>query len=308
MKRLLRRLAASLLQLLGVSVLAFSLMELAPGDFLDELRVSPDVPAATIAQWRELYGLDQPPVIRYGRWLGSVVQGEFGLSLSYGVPVADLLSGRVIRTVQLSLSALLLAWGLGVPLGVWVAGHRNHPAARLIDLGTSAVLALPEVLIALGVLALAAFGHLPPVSGKLMPAAAVLALVTLPAVFRHTRSSVARALQEPFVDHARACGLPESRILWHHALRAALHPLVPLAGLSLAGITSSSLVVEVVLSWPGLGPLLLESILARDAAVVLATVSLTACLLVTANLVTDLLLLAADPRIRPALPAGQATQ
>lgn len=298
MKYLLRRVGGALLQLAAVSVLAFGLMELAPGDYLEDMSVNPQIPADTVARWRAEFGLDQPAAVRYWRWAGLVVRGEFGMSMAYGIPVAELLGPRVGRTVALSLLALALTWLIAVPCGVWCAARRGGWVDRLIGGGATVALALPELLVGLLLLQGALWAGWGPVSGRIGPAAAVLLLVSFPAVFRHARSSVAEVLRLPFVDHLRASGLSEMRILFRHVLPASLNPLVSLLSLSLAGVTSASLVVEVTLSWPGLGPLLLEAILARDVAVVLASVMLAATLLQVATLAGDLMLYLVEPRIR----------
>lgn len=298
MTPLLQRLAGAVLQLAAVSVLAFGLMELAPGDYLDDMRVNPQIPAETVTKWRDDFGLDQPAPLRYWRWVRSVTRGEFGLSMAYGIPVSELLAPRVGRTVALSLLALTLAWLIALPCGVWCAARRGGWADRLLGGGSTLALALPEVLAGLLLLQGALWAAWGPVSGRIGPAAAVLAFVSFPTVFRHTRNSVAETLRLPFVDHLRAAGLSETRILLRHVLPASLNPLVSLLSLSLAGVTSASFVVEVTLSWPGMGPLLLEAILARDVAVVLASVMLAAVLLQAATLAGDLLLFAVDPRIR----------
>jgi peptide/nickel transport system permease protein len=295
---LLRRLGGALVQLIAVSALAFALMELAPGDYLEDMRVNPQIPAATVARWRAEFGLDQPAIVRYGRWVRSVASGEFGVSMAYGIPVSELIAGRLGRTVALSLLALGLTWLLALPCGVWCAAYRGGWLDRLLGGGATVALALPELLVGLLVLQGALWAGWGPVSGRIGPAVAVLAAVSFPSVFRHTRSSVGQSLRLPFVDHLRAAGLSETRILFRHVLPASLNPLVSLLSLSLAGITSASLVVEVTLSWPGMGQLLLEAILARDVAVVLAAVMVAATLLQVANLVGDGLLYLADPRIR----------
>lgn len=302
MRFALRRAALGLCQLIGVSLLAFGLLELAPGDYLDEMKVDPQLAPETLDQWREQYGLNQGVAARYGKWAQSVLRGEFGMSLAYGRPVSELLRGRLWNTLRLALCALALAWLTAVPLGAWCAAHPQAWAARSVGAAVSAVLALPDLLVALLALALPLWSGIGPVSGRMLPAAVALALVTLPPIFRHTRSSVSQTLALPFVEHLRACGVGERRILARHVLPAAMLPIIPLFGLSLGGLTSASLVVEVVLSWPGMGPLLLESILARDAAVVMAAVLLASCLLVFGNLLADLLLYAADPRIRAEEP------
>lgn len=318
MGRLARRAVSGLLLLAGVSLLSFVLVELAPGDFFAEMRLDPRIPEATVRELRERHGLDRPLPERYLRWLGSLARGELGYSFAYDQPVAPLLWPRGRNTVLLTATATALAWLLAVPLGVWWATLRRGPAAHLLAGLTALLLALPDLVLALGLLLLAvrtgwfpaggmvALGHeqmswgaqVKDVVSHLALPATVLVLGILPVLVRHVRASVAEALEAPFVRAARAHGLPERRVLFCHALPAAANPLISLFGLSVAGLLSMSLVVEVVMSWPGLGPLLLEAILARDFHLVLGPVLASTLLLVGANLLADLLLLAADPRIR----------
>lgn len=295
---LLRRVWHGLLLLFGVSVLSFALFELAPGDYLDEMRVNPQISRQTSEAFRERYGLDKPLVFRYAHWVRSTARGDLGISFAYNMPVSAILWRRVGNTFLLGALALLTTWAVAVPLGVWAAARARGWIDRPAGAAASILVALPDLLVGLACLLFAVRTGLFRVNGSLALAVVALALVSFPAVFRHTRSGVAQVLREPFIDHLCANGIPERRILFGHALPAALNPLIGLFGLSLASMLSSSFIVEVILGWPGLGPLLLEAILARDVHVVIAAVMLSTLLLLTGNLVADILLYAADPRIR----------
>jgi peptide/nickel transport system permease protein len=201
---------------------------------------------------------------------------------------------------------------------VWWASRRHRAASHVLTGLTALLLALPDLVVALGLLLLAlrtgwfpaggmaSLGHEQMTrAGRWVDLAVHLALpVTalvlgaLPVLLRHVRGAVSAALEAPFVRAARAHGIPERRILFRHVLPAAANPLLSLFGLSVAGLLSMSLLVEVVMSWPGLGPLMLEAILARDFHLVLAPVLASTLFLVGGNLLADLLLVAADPRIR----------
>ncbi|MFN0105720.1 MAG: ABC transporter permease [Bryobacteraceae bacterium] len=293
-----RRLYHGALLLVGISLLSFALFELAPGDYLEEMKVNPQIPRETIERLREQFGLDRPVGIRYVRWAASTLQGEFGQSMAYGMPVSDLIWRRAGNTVLLTATAILLTWLIAVPVGVWCASRPGGAIDRIAGAMSSTLVTLPDLLVGLVCVFLAIRWGVAPIHGNLWLATIALVFVSFPAVFRHTRSSVAQVMHMPFIGHLRACGIEERRILFRHALPAALNPIVSLFGLSLASLTSSSLVIEVIVSWPGLGPLLLESILARDVHVVLAAVLLSSMFLSIGNLVADLLLYAADPRIR----------
>jgi peptide/nickel transport system permease protein len=313
-----RRLGHGLLLLLGVSLLSFALLELAPGDFWSEMRMSPGLDPAAVVAARAAYGMDQPLPVRYARWLGSLARGELGYSFAYGAPVLPLLAQRARNTLLLAGVALLLAWLLAVPLGVWLAARRGGWPDRLGAAATSALLALPDLVVALLLLMLAIRSGAFPVGGMVSPrfaelggwgrawdvawhaALPVTALVlgVLPGLLRHVRAGMLEALQAPFLRAARAHGIPLRRQLFGYALRAAANPLVSLFGSSIASLLSVSLLTEVVMSWPGLGPLLLEAILARDVYLVIGPVMVSTLLLLLGNLAADLMLYAADPRIR----------
>jgi len=312
------RLIHSVTLLAGVSVLTFVFLRLAPGDFFADLRLNPQVSAPTVAAMRAQAGLGQPLPVMYVRWLKSLLKGNLGFSLAYNAPVAPLLWERAQNTLLLAGVATLLAWLIAIVAGVGSAARQGGIADRLMGGATSLLLAAPELLLALGLLALAVrtgrfstggmvslgFAGLS-VRGKIRDIAlhaalpvTALVLGILPVLVRHVRASMVEALQAPFIQAARAHGIPRRRLLFGYALPAAANPLVSLFGLSVAALLSGSLLVEVVMSWPGMGPLLLEAILARDLYVVIGAVMFSTVFLVAGNLAADALLYAVDPRIR----------
>jgi len=318
LRRLLRRALQGVLVLFVVSLLSFVLVDLAPGDFFAEMRLDPRISEATLAALRARAGLDRPLPQRYASWLFGLAHGDLGYSFAYGSPVGALLWPRARHTLLLTGTATALAWALAIPLGTWWATRRRGVAGHAFSAATAVLLSVPDVVLALLLLLLAvrtgwfpaggmtSVGHEPPtVVGRAADVAWHLALPTaalvlglLPVLLRHVRSSVAALLDAPFVQAARGHGLGETRVLFRHVLPAAANPLLSLFGLSLAGLLSASLLVEVVMSWPGLGPLLVEAILARDFHLVLALVLASTVLLLGGNLLADALLLVADPRIR----------
>ena len=313
-----RRVGHGLLMLFGVSVLLFLLFQAAPGDFLSDARVSSQISAETLANLRAQYGLDQPLPVRYWQWLKSSAKGEFGYSFAYNTPASTLLWPRARNTLLLSVPALLIAWLIAVPLGVLAAGWKGRWADRLFSGGTSALLALPDVLIALLALLMALKSGIFPVGGMasmnaqdqgtwarvrdlgwhmVLPVAA-LVISSLAIILRHVRASVSEILDSSYMRAAEGHGLPRYKLLFGYALPAAANPLISLFGLSVAMLLSVSLLIEVVMSWPGIGPLLLEAILARDLFLVIGAVMLSTVFLIAGNLLGDVLLYAFDPRIR----------
>jgi peptide/nickel transport system permease protein len=314
---ILRRLLHGALLLAGVSVLTFAFTLLAPGDYYSEMRIDPTVAPETVAALRHRAGLDRPLPVRYAAWAGSVLRGDFGYSLAYGVPVGPLVGERLEATLLLAGTATLAAWLLAIPLGIWHATRRGWQEAAA-KAGTAVLLIIPDLLLALAALLVAVETGWFPAGGMasadagslgmaaraadvlhhLVLPAGVLALGMLPVLMRHVRAALLEAMDSPFALSARAQGIPPRRLLFRHLLPAAANPLISLFGLSLGGLLSASLLVEVVMGWPGLGPLLVDAILARDMAVVLAVALLAAAFLIVGNLAADLLLYRLDPRIR----------
>jgi peptide/nickel transport system permease protein len=318
MRYLARRLAHAALLLIGVSIFSFALLQFAPGDYFSSLSMNPQISSRTVAGLRAQYGLDQPLPIRYAAWLHSTLKGDFGVSLAYNSPVGPLLAVRARNTILLTGSAILLSWLLALPLGIWSAARRGTWADRIGGFFTSTLLTIPDLVLFLLLLLLAVrTGWFPTggmVSGNFDELTAAnkikdvlthlvlpvlgLSLATLPPLLRHVRSAMMEALDAPFIRAARAHGIPESRVLLRYALPVAANPLISLFGFSIAGMLSASLLVEVILSWPGIGPLLVEAILAKDVYVVIGTVMLSAVFLIAGNLIADVMLFATDPRVR----------
>ena len=323
MRYLLRRTLHAVFLLLGVSLLTFLFSALTPGNYFDEMRLNPQIAPKTVAALRAQYQLDRPLPVRYLHWLNAVAHGELGFSFAYNSPVAPLLWVRARNTLLLTMAATLIAWLLALPLGIWSAARFGRTPDRVLSWTTATLLVIPDLVLALGLLIVAVRTGWFPTGGMVsvgfeglsslqkfqdlamhmvLPVFA-LALAALPTLVRHVRASVAEVLDAPFLRAARSHGIPDRKLLFGYALRAAANPLISLFGFSLGALLSGSLLVEVVMSWPGLGPLLLEAILARDLYVVIGGVLLSMIFLVGGNLFADVLLYWADPRIRIAASA-----
>jgi peptide/nickel transport system permease protein len=311
MRYILRRLLHGALLIVAVSLVAFTFAKLAPGDYYSDLQADPRISASTIEGLREQAGLHRSWPAQYAAWTASLARGDFGYSLAYQGPVAPILWQRLGATLLLTGTATIFAWMLALPLGIWNALRRGTWQDAAARAGLAVLIFVPDVLIALLFLLLAARTGWFPTGGMRSPSSgaldlawhlalpvAVLVLGMLPVLVRHVRSAMAGTLDAPFGQAARAHGIPLRRRLFRHLLPAALGSLIPLAGVSLGTLLSASLLVEVVMGWPGLGPLFLDAVMARDAAVVLAVVMLSAVFLVLGNLLADLALYGLDPRIR----------
>lgn len=325
MKFLARRFLRALLLLMGVSLLCFTFTEFAPGSFFDEMRLNPQISAETISTLRARYGLDRPLVGRYVHWFAAVVHGDFGYSLAYNAPVEPLLWARAKNTLLLTSFAMLFTWLIGIPLGLCSASWRNRSLDRIVGAGSSILISVPEIVLALALLALAIHTRIMPVGGMMSLGAenfspwervrdlflhmllpvSVLVLGGVAIVERHVRASVIEVLEDPCIKAARALGIKKTRLLFRHVLPLAANPAISLFGFSLGSLLGGSLLVEVIAGWPGLGPLILEATFSRDLYVVIGAIMLSAVFLLAGNFIADVLLLACDPRIRAGESNGQ---
>lgn len=315
---LLRRLAHGLVLLFGVSLLTFVLAELAPGSYLDNLRLDPSVSTETLEVMRDRLGLDRSPVARYLYWIESVARLELGYSYRTGRPVAELVGRAALNTLLLGVAATFLAWVVALPLGIWAAERRTRWSSLVAGGGSSLLLALPDVLVALllllgavrtgwfpaGGMVSLGFDELDPLEQLLdlahhafLPVLA-LVLTSTPVLLRHVQASFTEVLDSSFMRAVRGTGIPRRQRLLRYALPAAANPLVTLLGLSIASLLSASLLIEVVMDWPGIGPLLLDAVFQQDVYVVMAVVMASTALLLLGNFLADVLLYLVDPRIR----------
>ena len=315
----LRRLLQLIPLLLAVVTLSFLLLKLAPGDYLTTLSENPQVSAATIDAMRHRFGLDRPWTVQLALYLKNLVLHlDFGESFSRHQPVFAVLREGLLNTLLLAVAGALVTWGLAIPLGAWAAARQGTAVDRTLSLVAFIGLSVPEVLSGLLLLMLAAnTGWFPvggmrsldweslPLAGRsldvlrhLVLPALVVGLVPLASRMRQMRANLLDVLRLEYVTTARAKGLDERTVVMKHALRNALNPLITLFGYTLGALLSGSLVAEIIFSWPGLGRVTYEAILSRDQYLVVGSVLMAAVVLVLGNLAADLLLAAADPRIR----------
>lgn len=315
---LLKRLTQTIPLLLGISILSFSLIALTPGDPLSDRLTNPRVSRETVEALRHQLGLDLPIHVRYGRWLRGLVQGDWGLSLQYMAPVWTVIRPALVNTLILSVSATLISWLIGIPLGVLAALWRGGWVDRACSLLAQLALSTPRMLLALLALLLAAKTGWFPIGGqysasfdrlssleKLMDAlhhlvlpALILSLAPLAMYLRQTRGNLLQAMTHDYVRLARAKGLSERVVVVKHALRAALNPVITLVGYSVGNLLSGSALVETIMAWPGLGRMTVEAVFARDIYVLMAAVMMASGLLIAGNLLADVLLGVNDPRIK----------
>ena len=322
---LIRRLLGAIPLVVGIATIIFFVLSLAPGDPVS-IYTAPNVSSEVLEQMRQNMGLDQPVHVRYVRWMGSMIQGDFGVSFARNQPVREIVQQILPNTLILSLSAITLAFLTGILIGVFQAVRQNS----LIDNSLSVVAlffySMPSFWLALMLIlifsltarnvwdwpfyfpasGMTSVGHefmspLEQVGDRLrhlaLPSIS-LALVLAAGIARYMRGSLLEVIRQDYVRTARAKGLPERTVIFKHALRNALIPVVTLLGLYLPFLFSGTVFIETVFAWPGMGKLVVDAIGQRDYPVVMAGAFIFAVMVIIGNLVADLLYSVIDPRIR----------
>ncbi|WP_332718973.1 ABC transporter permease [Pelagibacterium mangrovi] len=315
---ILRRLLQWLPVLLVSSIVVFVIVRALPGDVVDVI-AGPDAGPETLAAIREAYGLDQPLPLQYLFWLWQLVQGQLGISYIYNVDIAGLIASRIPNSLLLATTALCIAVLIGVPAGL-IAGMRNGKWPDwIVSTGSAVAIATPDFwfgMIAIMIFAVS-LGWLPAggadgsfsdigmlVRSLILPAA-TLALTGTAILARFTRSAAIETLDENFIRTARAKGLLPGRIIVNHVLRNSLVPVVTMMGIIFGRMLGGAVVIESLFAWPGIGRLLVQSILNRDYGVVQAILVLLVVFFLVINLIIDLLYAVLDPRIRTAMENGK---
>jgi peptide/nickel transport system permease protein len=308
----LRRLGFAVLMLLGVSMILFAIMRTAPGG-PEAVLIGGEFSAEAAAQIRQRLGLDRPLALQYLTWAAAALRGDLGRSFKTGDPVAALIADRLGPTLQLTGAALLFAIVVAVPLGVLAAVRRGTAwdtlgsAVSLFGasfpsfwLGIMLILIFADALPWLPPSGLADYGREGDLVSRLRHAVLptlTLGLIQMAALMRFTRSSLLEALRQDYVRTARAKGLADRRVVWRHALRNALIPVVTVVGLSLPTLVGGAVLTETVFAWPGLGRLAVGAVFERDYPVIMGVNLVVAAVVITANLLTDLAYTLIDPRI-----------
>ncbi|MDN5679949.1 MAG: ABC transporter permease [Ewingella sp.] len=312
---ILRRLLQTIPMLFLASLLIFMLFALTPGDFIDG---NVTLTAQRAAELKALYGLDQPVFTRYFRWLGQLLQGNLGFSLQYQIPVSQLLNQYIWNSFLLAGISMVLYWGIALAVGIVSALKPYSLFDHVVSVVIFAAMSFPTFFLCLLLIKWFAVDlHWLPVGGMtntgsdatgwpwVMQVAAhlvlpVLALVMLQAgsLTRYFRASMLDVIRMDFIRTARAKGLRERTVIFKHALRNALLPLITLMGFELPGLFSGAIITEKVFNWPGAGHINIDSLAARDYPVLMGFTLFLAVLTILGNLIADVLYAWADPRIR----------
>ena len=303
--------------LLGISLISFSIIHLAPGSPAATLLGPKALDPAALERVNSNLGLDKPIYLQYLNWISSIAQGDFGVSIGImpGKSVADLIKSRILPTLELSISALLLALLVAIPIGVISATRQYSTFDHLATIGAFSGISLPNFWLALMLILVFSveLGWLPS-SGLIDPRinnptildylrhllipAFVLGTASMGGLVRFIRASILEVLRQDYILTARAKGLSERRVLYKHALRNALLPLVTIIGMSIPGLLSGAVLVETVTGWPGMGRLAVNAVFARDYPIIMALVMIFSLLVILGNLIADIVYSYVDPRIR----------
>jgi peptide/nickel transport system permease protein len=321
-----RRLAFGALTIFAVSVLSFVIIQLPPGDFVTTYLARVEGSGSSsadedAARLREAYGVDDPIVVQYVNWMGRVVQGDFGQSLEWNRPVADVIGDRLPLTMVVSLAAIAFTWAMALPIGIYSAVRRYSVGDYVLTFVGFLGLAIPNFLLALVLMYWGSVHFGQDVGGlfsgeyaeagwslgkvwdliKHLPIpAVVLGAAGAAQLIRIMRANLLDELSKPYVTTARAKGLSERRLILKYPVRVAMNPFASSMGFLFPQVVSGSIIVSLVLSLPTVGPLLLSSLVAQDMFLAGTIVLMLGTLTVIGSLVSDLVLMWLDPRIRHA--------
>ncbi|WP_374833061.1 ABC transporter permease [Paenochrobactrum pullorum] len=315
MSYLTRRLVTFPLVMVGVSILVFVSIRMVPGDSITAM-LGTEAGLLTPQQRQalaEYFGIDRSWLAQYWHWLTGVLQGNMGISVTYGKPVLDVILERFPLTLQLALMSMIIALAFGLPAGVYAATHNERPSDLIVRIVAMIGQSTPSFVLGLLVIYVlsAGFGVLPtmgefvpiwvdPISnlGQLIFPSLTLGFAFAAAVTRISRSAMLDVLGDDYVRTARSKGVPARKVIWRHALPNALIPVVTLCGVEFGYLLGGAVLVEQIYALPGLGRMVLEAILQRDYAMVQGAVLFIAFNFMIVNLLVDLAYVALDPRIR----------
>ncbi|RMH03985.1 MAG: ABC transporter permease [Aquificota bacterium] len=314
---LLQRLVQAFITLVGVTFLSFLIIKLAPGDYLDQLRLNPQISPETIEALEKQYGLDQNVLLQYIKWLKSALLFDLGYSFQYHAPVSQLIGERIGNTLLLTLSSTLLSWLIAVPLGLLAGMKEGTLTDKLIRAYSYTFMSFPSFFLAFLLLLLVSKTGYLPVGGVHSPdferlslgekvldllahmfvPVLTLTLVSSAGLIRLMRSAVIEVKNSPIVVMLKAKGV-SNMVIVKHVLKNAMNPFITLIGYEIAGLLSGAALIEIIVGWPGLGTLMLDAVLSQDLFLVMGGLYIGTIMLLVGNLVADILLALLDPRIR----------
>ena len=316
-KYIFKRILQTIPLLILVSIISFFIIRLSPIDPLAELRLNPSISQETLNKEIKRLNLDKPIYIQYFSWAKSFIKGDLGYT-SAGEKVSVKLKERIPNTLLLTLIVIFMTWTVGIPLGIISAIKKSSAFDRLLTVFASIGMAIPSFFFAILMLIFAVktgwfpvggltsynfaemnfFGKIIDISKHLILPTLVLFTISLSGLQRQMRANMLEVLDSDYVKFARAKGLSETKVIFKHALRNAVNPMITLLGFEFAGLLSGAALTEYVFQYPGLGRLILEAVMKSDINLVMASLMMGTIMLILGNLLADILLMITDPRLR----------
>jgi peptide/nickel transport system permease protein len=293
-------------------------IQLSPGDYFATLRMNPQISEETIRNLQAQYHMDEPALIQYAYWLKNLARLDLGYSVSQKQPVTSVIGSRLVNTLLLSVSAILITWLVAIPIGIYSAVHQYSIGDKFFSGLAFLGMSLPGFFLALLMLYFlgSELGWLPPgglksanyeqlsdiqkvvdIARHLVIPTTVLAIGGLASLQRIMRGNMLEILRMQYVTTARAKGLPENQVIYRHALRNAINPMVTIFGFEFSSLLSGAALLEIVCGYPGLGQVMLEAVRSQDIFLVMGSTLIGGLLLVIGNLVADVLLAIVDPTV-----------
>ncbi len=320
----LRRLLIMAPLLLAMSFVTFMFIRLAPGDILAPYRMNPQISEETIQEIEERFHFDKPPVVQYFYWLRNLLRLDFGYSFSKRTQVTTVIANHMFNTLILAAFSIFITWTVAIPIGIYCAVNQYKWSDRVFSFVAYIGMSFPNFFLALLLLyAVSVMGDLPvigalPVGGMksvnydslspigkifdilkhLVVPGIVLGTSAIASLQRIMRGNMLEVLRAQYVTTARAKGLPENRVVYIHALRNAINPLITIFGYEFSALLSGAALTEIITSWPGLGSVMLDAVRAQDLFLVMGNMLMGGVMLILGNLLADLLLAWSDPRIK----------
>ncbi|MBN1342041.1 MAG: ABC transporter permease [Phycisphaerae bacterium] len=315
---IIRRILISLLLLWGASLMGFSIMKAAPGDYFDRLKMDTRVSTEYIEQLRQQYRFDDSVLTQYGAWLWNFVHLDFGYSFEYKLAVSKVIGDRLVNTLILNIFAVFLTWSIAIPIGIYAAVRQYSLGDKILSGLAFVGMSLPSFFSALLLLyifsaelnwlpsgglrsvnhdELSPAGRIADYAKHLVIPVVVLSFMALAGLQRITRGNMLEVLRQQYITTARAKGLSEHRVIYKHALRNAVNPLITIFGYQFSAMLSGAALLEIIINYPGLGSMMLTAVRSQDQFLVMGGFMMAAVMLLIGNLLAEILLAIVDPRI-----------
>ncbi len=315
---IIRRVLISLLLLWGASLMGFAIMKAAPGDYFDRLKMDTRVSEEYIEQLRQRYRFDDSVLVQYGAWLWNFVRLDLGYSFEYKLPVSQVIGDRLLNTLLLNVFAVLLTWTIAIPIGIYAAVRQYSIGDKILSALAFVGMSLPSFFSALLLLyifsaelnwlpsgglrsvdhdQMSLGGQIADYAAHLVIPVVVLAFMALAGLQRITRGNMLEVLRQQYITTARAKGLSENRVIYKHALRNAVNPLITIFGYQFSAMLSGAALLEMIINYPGLGSMMLSAVRSQDQFLVMGGFMMGALMLLVGNLLAEILLAVVDPRI-----------